>query len=115
MAGFDCSGLVVEVLQAVGVLPRGDWTAEGLRAMWSEVPEEMLSPMDLVFFLAADGRATHVEFVAEPTTLMIGASGGGRLTTTTRDAEVRDAFVKLRPRSSRSSECELRRPTYGRR
>ena len=28
--GFDCSGLVIECLQAFGLLPKGDWTAQRL-------------------------------------------------------------------------------------
>ena len=28
--GFDCSGFVIECLQAFGVLPNGDWTSQGL-------------------------------------------------------------------------------------
>src|SRR3972149_3669813 len=31
MSGFDCSGLIVEILQAVGILPHGsDFTADAL-------------------------------------------------------------------------------------
>ena len=32
MAGFDCSGMQVEILQSVGILPAGDWTAATLAA-----------------------------------------------------------------------------------
>lgn len=28
--GFDCSGFVIECMQAFGYLPKGDWTAQGL-------------------------------------------------------------------------------------
>lgn len=28
--GFDCSGFVIECLQAAGKLPKGDWTADSL-------------------------------------------------------------------------------------
>ena len=37
MEGFDCSGLCVEILKSVGILPRnGDWNAHGLYRLFED-------------------------------------------------------------------------------
>lgn len=51
--GFDCSGLVIECLQAFGLLPSGDWTADELSKKlksngWTEVKD--YKEGDIVFF-----------------------------------------------------------------
>jgi hypothetical protein len=108
IAGFDCSGLMVEVLQAVGILPRrGDWSATGLRELFAgRAPvrdQRDLRPGMLVFWPSSDGggRMRHVEMIwrvlDDGTVLTIGASGGGSATTTLADAVRQDAYVKVRP------------------
>jgi hypothetical protein len=104
--GFDCSGLMVEVLKGAGILARGsDFTAEGLRTMFQEVSTP--TPGCLVFRLSpATGKAVHVEMVykvIEDEPLTIGASGGGSKTLTREDAIKANAFVKCRPWSSHST------------
>lgn len=103
-SGFDCSGLVVEILKAVGVLPRGgDWSAAGLLQIL--VADNKTSPQTLVpgvlVFYREQGRVVHVEMVVETladhTRLAIGASGGGPFVKTREDAIAANAFVKLRP------------------
>jgi cell wall-associated NlpC family hydrolase len=48
-SGFDCSGLAIECLKSVGVLPReGDWTAQDLSAMFPRVDPPQGG--DLVFW-----------------------------------------------------------------
>lgn len=51
--GFDCSGLVIECLQAFGYLPQGDWTADALSRKlktlgWKEVKDYQAG--DIIFF-----------------------------------------------------------------
>lgn len=97
MAGFDCSGLVVEVLKSVGALPReGDWTAEQLRQRFpkTSIPERGR----LVFW--GETVATHVELLLDGE-LSIGASGGGSKTLTLEDAIRQNAYIKVRPWASR--------------
>lgn len=76
-AGFDCSGLVIEALKSVGVLPRkGDWTAAGLFTRFGGIGQAAARPGDRVFW---DEPIAHVEMIAHlgPPKLSIGASGGG--------------------------------------
>lgn len=111
-SGFDCSGLIVEVMKATGLLPRKvDYTAEGLRGLCVErgwcVGDEDLQPGCLVFWLAErDGRevAVHVEMVSLHRDICIGASDGGSKTRTLEDAIKHNAFIKARPWRSREGK-----------
>jgi len=96
MAGFDCSGFVIEVLKSVGCLPRvGDWTAAELATRWPRT--EQLRPGCLLFW-AGGGRVNHVELVYQTDPLLtIGAAGGGSTTTDLAAAIAQDAYIKVRP------------------
>lgn len=97
MAGFDCSGLVVEILKAAGVLPAdGDWTADQLYQRFA-ASEQGLAYGGCLAFWRRGGRMTHVEYCINPSHT-IGASGGGSSTLTVADAIRQNAYVKLRPR-----------------
>ena len=97
--GFDCSGLVIECLKSVGVLPRkGDWTAEGLYQLCKPVPKP--DPGELVFWADESGKHVHVE-ICIGGELSIGASGGGSWAVDTKEAYKRGAYVKVRPIATR--------------
>lgn len=100
MAGFDCSGFVVELLKSVGILGRNeDLTAEGLRGRFPVAPTAEAGR--LVFWGGRDaGLATHVELLLDDT-LSIGASGGGSKTQSLVDAVAANAYIKVRPWSTR--------------
>lgn len=96
-AGFDCSGLVIEGLQACGILPRtGDWRAAALAQRFPLA--QKVRPGCLLFW---GEPIVHVEIVWEllsnGAVLTLGASGGGSKTLTRADAEAQNAFVKIRP------------------
>jgi NlpC/P60 family protein len=107
LAGFDCSGLIIEGLKAVGILPRsGDWSADALlntvfadRARVKDATG--LARGMLVFWATPEGKIRHVEMVwavyPPHLVLTIGASGGGSATTTRQMAIDQDAYVKIRP------------------
>jgi len=100
VGGFDCSGMCIEILKSVGVLPRkGDWTANGLRNLFISKEVGFVWPGCLVFFGNED-LITHVEFAVSED-LCIGASGGGRRTLTWRDAVKQNAYIKVRPWATR--------------
>jgi len=114
--GFDCSGLVIECLKSVGILPpAGDWTADSLYQMFRDKPVEHGSDNEgmntdirpgniktgiqagcLVFWFKPGKGAHHVEMCISPN-LSIGASGGGSKTNIEADAIRQNAYVKIRP------------------
>lgn len=100
LAGFDCSGFVIELLRSAGILPRdSDWTAAGLKRRFKSVatPREGC----LVFYANAAGEIVHVEYCLD-SEYSIGAGGGGSSTITVQDAVNQNAYVRVRTMASRN-------------
>lgn len=111
MAGFDCSGLVIELLQSVGVLPKWfDTTADGLRKHNQVKPISEPKFGALVFY-GRKSKVTHVGFCLNDT-VMIEAGGGGSKTTSEDAAIKQNAFVRIRPIKSRSDLICYGMPEY---
>ena len=107
MAGFDCSGLIVEVLQGVGRLAHGrDYTAHDLWTIFKPFQVEKGYRGCLVFWFNENGQAKHVEMMVD-NEFVIGASGGGSMTRTAEDAIKQNAFVKMRPLRYRGSNFKI--------
>ena len=99
MAGFDCSGFVIECLKSAGRLPRtGDWTANGLYGKFKpvEIPYE-----SCLVFWENNSRIVHVELCIDDI-YAIGFSSGGSDTLTVQDAINSNAYCKVRPFNSRA-------------
>lgn len=108
--GFDCSGLVIELLKTTGVLPGGfDDTAEGLRS--HPKIKKIATPIfgALVFF--GNKKATHVGFCLN-NHLMIEAGGGGSKTNNIDDAARQNAYVRVRPIKNRNDILGYGWPEY---
>ncbi len=107
--GFDCSGFVVWIYQVFGLLPSGDWTAQGLHDQLSRLTRDWphpLEPGDLVFYGRDSEHITHVMlWLADG--LVVGASGGGHECTTVDEARRRGASVKVKPLRYRSDHVAL--------
>jgi len=106
MAGFDCSGFVIECLKSVGILPReGDWTADNLFQKWIDKIRVIPKVGDLVFWTnSSKTKMIHIEIVFDTLfELSIGASGGGSSTVTVQDAIEQNAYIKIRPFRTRSN------------
>ena len=91
MAGFDCSGFVIECLKSAARLPRaGDWRARDIYTMFPPV----FRPLEgcLVFY---GDPIIHVEICLDGV-FSIGASGGGSETLTEADAIKANAYIKIR-------------------
>jgi len=104
-SGFDCSGLVIECLKSIGVLPRrGDWTAHDLWQKFNKVRPANPYIGDLVFWHSSkdNQKIIHVEICVNDE-LSIGASGGGSFVKNEKDAIKYNAFIKVRPFDSRSN------------
>jgi len=100
MAGFDCSGLVIDPLKAVGLLPKiGDWTAEGLAVYFKHQETKRTRPGCLLFY-NRNHRIGHVVIVwavIGSHILGLSAGGGGRHIKTVEDAVKHNAYIKVRP------------------
>lgn len=102
-SGFDCSGLVVECLKAVGRLKESeDLSANGLWERFKHL--EAPGPRDgcMVFWFKKRGRAYHVA-ICEDMDYCITANGGGSEVKTVGDAWEANAFIKTRPINHRGS------------
>jgi cell wall-associated NlpC family hydrolase len=94
LEGFDCSGFCIEILKSVGLLSKkGDWTAAGLWDYFKDRPALTPEKGCLVFY---GDPPTHVEFVISKMHSM-GASGGGRASTSEEAASRMNAYIKVRP------------------
>lgn len=97
--GFDCSGLMVELLKVGGLIGRGeDYTAEGLRQKFKEYATQDPQPGSMLFW-GNTSKATHVEMVIARIgndIFTIGASGGHSGVITKEDAAKANAYVKIR-------------------
>jgi len=105
LAGYDCSGLVCELLQSVGRLPhRTDLTAQGLYDRFRYIAMSLHGGRPdvgwLAFYGATSKAVTHVGmYIADG--LIIEAGGGGSSTTSREAAEKQNAFVRIRPMAYR--------------
>jgi cell wall-associated NlpC family hydrolase len=107
--GFDCSGLCIEILKSVGILPRkGDWTAQNLWyelfAIYGSCLSKNLREGCLVFWYNNKDRSriVHVEYAIN-SHLSIGASGGSSRIKTIENAMKYNAFIKMRPITGRGA------------
>ena len=97
--GFDCSGLVQEILASAGVDPPGDQTAQKLYEHFSENENHVSSEPQLgalAFYGKSTADITHVAFLLNKYR-MIEAAGGGSSILTISDAAFKDAKVRVRP------------------
>jgi cell wall-associated NlpC family hydrolase len=111
MSGYDCSGLVVELLVAMGMLPPGiDLTAQGLADKYKGCP----STRDLgalAFYGRSMNEVSHVGMLLN-SVHMIEAGGGDRHTTDKDAAAEKNAFVRVRPIAVRRDFCGILMPRY---
>lgn len=101
--GFDCSGLVLECLQAFGIIQQIDLTAQGIydilysQLIWSTPGRGKEKPDDVLFFGKDDKHITHVA-ICIGGGLMVEAGGGGSKCKT---AATSTGMVRVRPISWR--------------
>lgn len=112
LAGFDCSGLVCELLRSVGIV-KADQSAQSLYdILKKEGTKDEYGLGAVAFFGKSEKKITHVGLLLTDT-LMIEA-GGGNASVTTKDQAARaNAFVRLRPLSSREDLVSVIMPDYG--
>ena len=103
--GFDCSGLVIECLQAFGKLPAGDWSADTLSAKlvlvgWKPVSD--VQEGDLLFY--GSKKFTHVAMAINDWQVVEAGGGGSRCIS----PETSTGIVRVRPLTWRRPNLILR-------
>ena len=103
VVGFDCSGLVLEGLWALGILPQKDLTAQGIydalvKSGWRKPFVSVTKPDDVLFFGKDEKHITHVA-VAVDDFRMIEAGGGGSKCKTVATST---GMVRIRPITNRN-------------
>ena len=113
--GYDCSGLVQEILAVVGADPPGDQTAQALFDHFSQdvnhISKDVPQAGALVFFGSNHRSIIHVGFMIDKYK-MIEAAGGGSHVTSGQDAMKYNAFVKVRPINRRRDLLAIFMPEY---
>jgi len=98
--GFDCSGLISEVLRRQGTIPsRARFSAQGfydyfIRGLGRECTYRR--PGVLVFYGKSRDKITHIAMMVEGSHVIM-AGGGARTTKDSDEAARRNAFVMERP------------------
>lgn len=119
--GFDCSGLICEILKSVGLSDSIDRSSQGLYNLLSKskTPRFSQNPEigDVVFYGKDANKVTHVAMIydilvdaTEKKILIIEAGGGGRHTLSERDAIEAGAAVRIRPLFHRSDVVAIISP-----
>lgn len=111
-SGWDCSGIIIEVLQSVGILPHVfDDSANGLYKRFKPHKVDKGYGGCLVFWVK-DNYASHVEMMID-NYHTIGSSGGWSATKTREDAIRHNAFIKMRPLGYRGTNYVICDPFKG--
>lgn len=114
MGGFDCSGLVQEILSSVGEDPVGDQSSHSLYLhfkRYGKIKEGNVACAGDLAFFGTQVKVSHIAFCIDAYR-MIEAGGGGRKVRNKQDAEFYNAYVRVRPIDSRSDLIAIIKPEY---
>lgn len=112
IGGYDCSGLVQEILASVGLEPPTDLTAQGLYHYFkNRTQSDRIGAGALAFYGKSIDAISHVALCIDHFRC-IEAGGGGRATTTEDQAERDNAFVRIRPIKKRPDLIAVLMPNY---
>jgi len=111
MSGWDCSGLVQELMMSVDVDIPGDQTADAYYRHF-KVKGDVITPQSgALLFFGSEAHVSHVAFSLDAGR-MIEAGGGDRTCTSVRAAVEKKAFVRIRPISRRRDLVAACMPIY---
>lgn len=114
IVGMDCSGLVCELLQSLGMLKSNDeHNAQSLYDFFQPKSGKDSVPIfgSLLFYGEDLTKITHVAFGLNELQ-MIEAGGGTSVNITPQIAEKTNAYVKIRPFDHRSDLAGILNPKY---
>lgn len=108
LAGFDCSGGVIEILRSVGVLKgQGDLTAQGLHDLFSKPEHGVVIDINatpgagcLIFYGASSKQISHVGMSFNGV-IMFEFGGGDSKTVNLENAIRQNAYGRFRPITNR--------------
>jgi cell wall-associated NlpC family hydrolase len=112
MEGFDCSGLVQEILASAGMDPPGDQTAQALYDHFEKTGTVgAVGPGVLAFYGQSVRKITHVGFCIDQYR-MVEAGGGGSRTINLKAAVDQNAYVRIRLVTTRKDLVATINPRY---
>lgn len=111
--GYDCSGLVQDLLAYFGLDPKGDQTAQALYNHFynTGIVKNYLHERtaSLAFYGKSESKITHVAMFVNGE-VVIEAGGGGSRTRTEEDAANQNAFIRCRPYNYRKDLIAIIKP-----
>lgn len=114
MKGFDCSGLVQEILASVNVDPAGDQTSQGLYNHFIQHGVALLNepqPGAIAFYGKSKEKISHIAFCIDEKRI-VEAGGGNSKTVDAEVAAKQNAYVRLRPYNRRKDLVAIILPNY---
>lgn len=101
ISGWDCSGLICELLKAAGVLHYSqDLSAQDLAAFTLKSHGKGVIKEGAIIFFGSDKHISHVG-IAIDDKYFIEAGGGDSSVVNLEMADIKNAFVRIRPISIR--------------
>lgn len=114
--GFDCSGYVLELLKAAGVVKgKVDMNSQGIHDFLLQnkgIVEASADLGDILFYGESNKKINHVAF-AVTKSLMYEAGSGDSSVTSAEIAAQKNAFIRMRPIHNRGDLVAIIRPNYG--
>lgn len=112
LVGLDCSGLVCELLQALGLIgPNEDMNSQQLYDKFKGTFDDVVGVGSLAFYGKSLPQIDHVAMFLD-THLVIEAGHGDATTTSIEAARQRDAKVRVRPFNYRKDLVAITRPDF---
>ena len=106
--GYDCSGLVLELLRSQGKIDSRDYTAQSLYKHLKEQGwvKSIYPDFGALSFYGEGGKITHVAMLLSPNEI-IEAGGGNSFTKTKMEAAKKNACVRVRTLGHRSDLIDI--------
>mgnify|MGYP003693531167 CR=1 FL=1 len=112
LTGYDCSGLVIEILKSIGICPFSDGSAQALYNHFRTNGTQMgVRPGALCFYGKNAMGITHIGFMINQNQILE-AGAGDSTTVSLERAESQGACVRLRPYMTRKDLVEIISPIY---
>lgn len=114
--GFDCSGLVIELYQSLGLIPhKWDGNAQSIYDKFATSSMDNAYGLgSLVFYGQSVTKITHVALMLENSApwRILEAGGGTSQTVDSEVASINNAFIRIRPYDHRKDKVAILRPLY---